>query len=192
MNTEQELKELKSTDRWIWICGLVGMALIALFSSCSPKFTPVTDSFVKKYQEHLGEISFYTSGPILMTSDSTSREVKTKKGILYDYEGNIVEQILIPKGTPGRFVFSPKEDRIAITFNNDEEMYNMFGPNPKKKSYYTLLGEEFSKNVGKVTFNNKKYFIAAETGLVFLEANLKKIEKLKIKTTVLKGSNFKN
>ena len=61
-------------------------------------------------------------------------------------------------GTPGVFLFRPKEDHFAVSFESkDDTHYLMFGPNPKMDGEYMLLASEWNRRAGTVTYANEKF-----------------------------------
>ena len=102
-------------------------------------------------------------------------------------QGRKVEEIRIPKGTPGVVVDRPRGDKLAVSFETQNDRYLIFGPNPKKGARYVLLATEWKNNRGKVKYDGQQYFTTRESGLAALLVNLKQSKKVRVKSRAAKG-----
>ncbi len=166
----------------IILCGL---------SSCSPRLTPFTQ---RLYQENnwsvdeLKQIQFYLSRDIRLYRDVTDSASKIESGKIRMIKGRKVEEIVIPSGTPGVLVFSPKDDRMAVSFEDgNDERYLMFGPNPKSNNRYVLLAKEWKRSRGKVTYEGTTYYTDAENAYAALMVDLKRTKRTRVKSRVASG-----
>ncbi len=121
------------------------LSLLAISAmSCSPRLTPLTQDIMDEYKlgaEELKQIQFYTSRDIVLTRRAESGDLRIRSGKIKIVEGEKIEEVIIPKGTPGVFVLAPKTNRIAVSFEKDNRHFLVFGPNPKRGDRYTLLGK---------------------------------------------------
>lgn len=161
------------------------------FSACSPKLTPFTQRLYEENnwtQEDLARIQFYLSENIVLRRQASSGSSRIESGEIKVVNGQKVEEIVIPRGTPGVFLFSPKEDRFAISFESKgEDRYLMFGPNPKQGNRYVLLASEWNRNQGTVTYDGKSYQVAASDAMATLLVNLKKTRRVTVNSRTASG-----
>ena len=75
---------------------------------------------------------------------------------------NKTEQIFFPQRTPGVFLFRPKDEHFAVSFEDKGDTYYLtFGPNPKYGGQYMLLATEWDRKTGKVTYAGKKFYTSS-------------------------------
>lgn len=85
-------------------------------------------------------------------------------------------------------VFSPKLNRFAISFEQgDQPKYLMFGPNPKMGDKYVLLGKDWERSGGQVTYNNEVYYTPSQSAFTCLLIDLKRAKNIERKTLIVKG-----
>ncbi len=165
-----------------------------LLSSCSPKLTPFTE---RLHQENgwsegeLKQIQFYVSEDIVLRRQATKGSSKIEHGEIKIIDGKRVEEIVIKKGTPGVFLFQPKEDRFAISFESREydDPYLIFGPSKKARGRYTLRAKDWNKGRrgGKVSYDNKTYYTPTESAYAVLLVDLKRKRDTKVKSRTANG-----
>lgn len=167
------------------------VTIIIGFSSCSPKLTPFTQQLYKDNnwsEDELKQIQFYVSRDIKLYRDVTNSTSKIESGKIRTVKGRKVQEVIIPSGTPGLLVFSPKDDRFAVSFEDgDDESYLMFGPNPKVNNRYVLLAKEWKRSRGKVTYEGTTYYTDADNAYAALMVDLKRNKRTKVKTRVADG-----
>ncbi len=170
------------------------LALIVFTASlfnCSPRLSPFTKDLQDENgwsESDLRKIQFYVSKDIRLYRDFKSGESKIEDGKVRMVNGRKVEEIIIAKGTPGVLALNPKSDRIAISFESEDGgPFLMFGPNPKVGDRYVLLGKEWKKNGGIVTYDGRPYQTDSESAFSALMIDLKKIKKTKVQSRVAKG-----
>ncbi len=173
------------------ILTLYSLILFTSFFSCSPSLTPITSELIKDNrwnEDDLKKIQFYNSGDIILTRRLNSGESSIKGGKIIVRNGERIEEVVIKNGTPGVLLFMPKEDRYAISFDNDSnEKYLIFGPNPKMSSRIVLLGKEWDYRVGKVSYNGQIYNTTTDAAFSALLINLKKASQVTRHTEIAKG-----
>ena len=167
------------------------LMMVVAMSSCTKNLRPFTQNLYDDYrwtENDLKKIQFYLSDDIVMTRESNAGKSEIEGGEIKVVEGRTIEQVVIPKGTPGIFLFSPKSDRFAISFDDrSDELYLMFGPNPKAGDRYVLLASEWKRRGGKVTYGGKKWRVNYNGAWAGLLVDLKKIKKVQIKKSRAKG-----
>lgn len=165
---------------------------VSLLTSCTPSLSSFTKEMYEDNnwsEEELRQIQFYLSQDIVLHRQRKGTRSVIQDGAIKMEKGREVEEIRIPKGTPGVFVFSPKKNRMAISFEEGKEnRYLMFGPNPKAGDRFVLLASEWEKRRGKVRYDDSYYWVSADNALAGLLVDLKRINKVKVKTQVASGN----
>ncbi|MBK9271128.1 MAG: hypothetical protein IPM48_05995 [Saprospiraceae bacterium] len=166
---------------------VAGLTLI----SCSPQLTPLTQKIIDKNHwgpDELTRMQFYLSDDIVLRREVSTSRTAINKGKIKNVNGAKIEEIIIERGTPGVMLFSPKENRIAVSFEStDKESYLMFGPNPKFDQRYLLLGKEWDRHSGMVTYNGQEYSTSSHSAFAGLLVNLKQSNRVEKKTQVVGG-----
>ncbi|MBR9919766.1 MAG: hypothetical protein GYB31_02940 [Bacteroidetes bacterium] len=170
---------------------ILAVFLVALFSACGPTLRPFTQELYEEYgwtENELQKIQFYLSKDIVLRRQINKGSTEIISGEVKVIDGKEVEQIIIREGTPGVFLFSPKTNRLAVSFDDgSDERFLMFGPNPKVSNRYVLLGSEWDRRSGKVSYEGQAYWVDAEDAYATLLIDLKKINKTKVKSTTASG-----
>lgn len=171
---------------------LVAVALLALamFSSCSSKLTYFTEDLNTRYrwtEDELKKIQFYVSQDIVMKREVTGGSTDIISGKIKIEDGRQIEEVVIRKGTPGAFLFSPKEGRFAVGFEESNERYLMFGPSPKYSDRFVLLASDWDRRKGSVTYDNKTWSVSSDNAYAALLVDLRKINKVDVNSRVAKG-----
>ncbi len=161
---------------------LAFLAVIVLcFSSCSPKLTPFTQDLYQenKWTENeLSQIQFYLSEDIMLFRQIGTDTTEIVEGEINIINGKEVEEIVIPKGTPGVFLFSPSANQLAISFESEgEERFLMFGPNPNASNRFTLLAKAWGRENGVVRYDGKEYEVSFTDAFASLLVDLKRASK---------------
>lgn len=167
-----------------------------LISACSPQLSPFTQDLYKEVgwsESELKQIQFYLSGPIVLQRTLSGGESTITEGKIKLVNGRKVEEVVIPGGTPGVVLFTPKSDRFAVSFEDEgQDLYLMFGPNPNIGNKYALLAKEWHKKVGKVSYNGKEYDVDAASAYSTLMVDLRKIRETEYQTRRAEGRKVGN
>lgn len=159
--------------------------------SCSRVLSPLTQDLIdenKWTEKELTKIQFYLSDQIVLRRKATSGATEIQGGKIKTINGEKIEEIVFEQGTPGVLEFLPKENRFAISFEQgDKPKYLMFGPNPKMGDKYVLLGKEWERNGGQVTYNNEIYYTPSQSAFTCLLIDLKRAKNIERKTIIVKG-----
>jgi hypothetical protein len=159
--------------------------------ACSPTLTPFSQKLYDDQKwslEELQKIQFYLSDDIVLYRKVASGETTINNGKIKMVNGEKIEEVIFKKGIPGVLIFMPKADRFAISFDSDTDpKYLIFGPNPKMTSRYVLLGKEWDRNSGQVTYDNQVYETYSGSAFAGLLVNLKRANKLERKSSEVKG-----
>lgn len=166
-------------------------SLTLLFlASCSNHLTYFTKDVYDDYRWEEGDlkkIQFYLSRDIRLKRNIEGGSAEVIEGKIIVENGRQVEQVVIPKGTPGVFIFSPKKDRFAVSFEDSDDRYLVFGPNPKYSDRYVLLASEWNRNNGEVSYAGKKWQVSTEEAYAALLVDLRKLDKITVNKHVAKG-----
>lgn len=170
--------------------------LLTFLFSCSKNLTPFNQKLYEKYRwsdEDLKALQFYISEDIVLVKRNESTEAQIKDGALEISKEKNGEVIKIKAGTPGVFLFSPKDNRFAISFNDagDENKYLMFGPNEKLDGNFAILARDWKKNKGTVTYNNELYYLSASDAFCTLMVDIKRANHVNYEARIEKGRRVK-
>ncbi len=171
------------------ILAILGICTLFL-SACSPKLTPFTERLYDENswsEDELKQIQFYLSDDIILRREVEKGASKIEHGEIKMVDGKKVEEIVIRKGTPGVFIFSPKEDRFAVSFEGSDDRYLMFGPNPKASDRFVLLASNWNRSKGQVTYDGKRYYTPSRSAYATLLVDLKRVRKISVKSRTAKG-----
>jgi len=162
-----------------------------LLTNCSPILTPFTQ---KIYDENawsdgdLKRIQFYLSEDIILRRKFNEGESTIENGKIRNIQGEKIEEIIFRKGTPCVYLFAPKSNRFAISFEASEPAkYLMFGPNPKYGNRYMLLGKEWDRNTGTITYNGLNWYTTTESAISTLLVDMQKSNFSERNAQVVKG-----
>jgi hypothetical protein len=169
----------------------LGFVFISFLSSCGPELRPFTSNLLRESKWSDGELSkiqFYLSDDIVINRVLTEGSSEITSGSIKVVRGEKVEQVRIPRGTPGVFLFREKAENFAIGFDaTSDKRYLMFGPNPKIHGTYVLLASEWKDRQGKVRFNDKFYFTDPNSAWANLMVDYRKIRRVEVDSKTVKG-----
>lgn len=169
---------------------LMTIISVMVISSCSPQLYPFTDNIYEEFDsssEALSKVQFYLSGDIVLYRDFGGKSASVENGTIKIVDGRKIEEVIFKKGTPGVFVFSPKRERMAISFEAEDDKFLMFGPNEKAGGRFVLLAKEWKKKRGKVTYAGQTWNTTSESAYSNLLVDLDKARKTRYKKTTVKG-----
>lgn len=167
---------------------------ITLLSACSPQYAYFTEDLHKKQNwsaEDVRQIQFYVSRDIVLSRALSENETKITEGKIIIKDGRKIEQVVIKAGTPGVLVLMPKEDRFAISFEEDNEAYLMFGPNPKYHDRFALLAQDWERESGKIHYKGKVYEVDASSAYSSLMVDLRRTGTNEYQTRRVQGRVIK-
>ncbi len=154
------------------------LAILALtLSSCSKKLNYFTQDLYEEYDwsvDELKRVQFYLSEDIVLYRELESESVAIDDGKIKFEDGRKVEEVVFEKGTPGVLSFSPKENRFAVSFDDDDR-FLMFGPNEKAGGRFVLLAKDWDRRVGKVTYGDLTYRTSTSSAFASLLVDVDKV-----------------
>ena len=161
-----------------------GLLLVLTFTACGPTLTPFTRQVYEQNHwtdSELKRIQFYLSDDIVMRRELTGSLSEIVSGEIKIIDGRKVEEIIIPAKTPGVFLFSPKDNRFAISFEDGgDDRFLMFGPSPKAGGRFVLLASDWNRRSGIVTYEGRKYRVEGGSAWAGLLVDLKKSRRIMV------------
>lgn len=159
---------------------ILPLLVLLSMASCSMDLQPFTES--QRVQNNwsgddLKKIQFYLSDALVLQRKLTGGSSEIVSGKVRIVDGVQMEEIVIPKGTPGVIVFNSVDNRLGISFEDGDERYLMFGVNPNKGDRYHLLASDWKNQIGKVQYEGKEWFTNVNGGNAHLLIDLKKVYK---------------
>jgi hypothetical protein len=159
--------------------------------SCSPHLQPFTSNTlqaVNNSEDNLKRIQFYLSEDVVIYRNVTRQNGDIVAGKIKIVQGHEVDEVRIPKGTPGVFLFRVKENNFAVSFDaGNDKRYLTFGPNPKRGGTYVLLATDWKDRKGRVHYDDKVYWAAGESAFASLMVDLDKVRKTETQSRVAGG-----
>ncbi len=168
-------------------------ASIAL-SSCSPKLVPFSQRMVEDFswtEDDLKRIQFYLSEDITIYRETRANASRIENGAVRIRGGQKVEEITFMKGTPGVFIYSPKEDRMAVCFEEDDDKFLLFGPNSKIGDRYAIMAKDWSGSQGVILYGGEEYYISNNDGLASLNIDLDKVSTTSVSNKRARGREIR-
>jgi hypothetical protein len=171
---------------------LVGLGFL---TSCSPRYSYFTKDLYEKEkwsQDEMMRIQFYVSRDIVLSRSLNAGETSITAGKIILKNGQRTEQVLIKQGTPGVMVLMPKEDRFAISFeDNSNDHYLMFGPNPKNDDRFALLAQDWSRENGRVHYGGQLYTVESTSAYASLMVDLRRVGQSQYESRKVVGRTVK-
>ena len=159
-------------------------------TACTPTLSPFTERLYDENrwsEDELKRIQFYLSEDIVLRRQIRDGSSEIIKGEIKMVDGRRVEEVIIRRNTPGVFLFSPKADRFAVTFESNDDDYLMLGPNPKASGRFVVLASDWERRQGTVTYAGKKWRVDYRDALAGLLVDLKKTRKISVKSRTAQG-----
>jgi len=165
----------------------LSLLFVAIFfmSSCSSKLSFFTQNLYYEFnwsEEELQKIQFYLSQDVILRRNFSAEESKISDGKIRVVDGRKIEEVIFKKGIPGVVLFTPKNDRFAVGFEQNDDRHLMFGPNSKYSGRFVLLAKDWDKRVGQVTYAKKLWRVSSESAYAALMVDLKAARKISKKS----------
>jgi len=170
---------------------LAFFGLVLLFSSCGPTLSPFTQTLYEDNswtEGELRQIQFYLSDDIVLYRELNGGKSEIIQGEIKIVNGRKRDQVTFRRGTPGVFMFSPKSNRFAVSFEDGgDDRYLMFGPSPKVGNRYVLMASDWNRRQGVVTYAGQKWVVDANDAYTAIRCDLKRLQQTDVKTRVASG-----
>lgn len=173
--------------RVLWLSAVI---LTVSLSSCSKNLVPFTANLYEKSnwgENEIKRIQFYTSDDITIQRKVNNSSGEIISGKIRFVNGEEIEEVVIKRGTPGVAVWFPDQKRFGISFEDGDDQYLTFGPNPERKGRYFLLASDWKNKIGTVHYQGQKYYTSPSSSYVYLLVDMKKINKMNKDSRVAKG-----
>ncbi|MTB49504.1 hypothetical protein [Lewinella sp. W8] len=168
--------------------------LCVLVSSCGPKLSPLSQRLIEDQgwnEDDLKRIQFYLSEDLILNRELRGGSSEIRNGQVKIVDGREVEQMVFKRNTPGVFIFSPKTQRMAISFERQDDNYLVFGPNPKAGNRYTLLASDWNRRRGTVTYAGQTWQVSSNDAFASLLIPLKRLRDNEVRGRVAGGRKLK-
>lgn len=166
------------------------LATILLFVSSCKNLVPFTNNLRDQFnltEQKMRKIQFYVSTDIVLQREVSNANTKIESGKIKMVNGKRVQEIIIPAGTKGVLVDVPRENKLLVSFEINDNHYLSFGINPNAANHFTLLASSWNGSVGTVTYADEKYETNPESKFAELLVDLRRVQKMKMKQRVAKG-----
>lgn len=166
--------------------------IILVFSSCSPRLSVFSYDTYRSgnwSENELKKIQFYVSNDIVLRRKVSSASSKIESGRIRIIDGSQYEEIIIKANTPGVYVFSPDNDRLAISFEVDKHL--IFGPK-ERSGEYVLLATKWEKKYGIIKYGDSSYDTPSSSAFSYLMVDTKYVNKTSAKTRVARGRQVRS
>ncbi|THH42061.1 hypothetical protein [Neolewinella litorea] len=163
---------------------------LLFLTGCGPRLRPFTQDLYAEQQwdeADLRRIQFYLSEDVVLQRELRSGSSRIRNGSVQVINGREVEQVVFRRNTPGVFTFSPKDQRVAISFEDDDDNYLIFGPNPKNGNRYSLLASDWTRNSGTVNYAGREWRVSSDDAYASLLIPLKRIRDEDTRGRVVRG-----
>jgi hypothetical protein len=165
-------------------------AIVMLSLGSCKNLVPYSDALKTKYSltdEQMKHLQFYVSDPItLQRKIASGATTEVTSGKVRVINGEKVEEIIIPSGTPGVLVRNDA-GKLEISFEKNDDHFLRFGANPDRYQSFVLLASEWKGKIGNVTYAGQKYYTSPESTEAVLLIDLRKIENNQKEERVAKG-----
>lgn len=168
------------------------LPILLVWVACAPSLSPYTQRIHEKYEwkeADLKRVQFYLSDDIVLRRKTSQGKAEITNGQIKIIDGSRYEVVKFRKGTPGVLLFSPKENRLAVSFEegNKADSFLMFGPNPNVNNRYVLLASDWNKRYGEVTYQGLKWETSDQSAYAGLLINLQNVATTNAEARVVKG-----
>lgn len=182
----KKIKAMKKTQIILQL-----MAIAFAFTSCSPDLRPFTSNLLREggwNDNDLKKIQFYLSDDLIIQRQITEGSSEITAGKIKIVKGEKLDEVRIPRGTPGVFMFRGKDNHFAVSFDsNSDKRFLMFGPNPKAQGRYVLLASEWQDRQGKVRYADKFYYTTETSALANLMVDFRKFRQREVTSETARG-----
>ena len=141
----------------------------------------------QRLDQRMKKVQFYLSHELVLERSLSREKSNVRDGKIIVEKAGDVERIRIPAESPGVFVFSPDGEKMAISFSENDQAFLMFGPNPNENNRYTLLGKNWNRNYGEVTYRNKTYYVSRRSAMTGLLVDLEYNQQTRERRETLRG-----
>jgi hypothetical protein len=170
---------------------LLFVALALSATACAPQRVAFTQGIRNQYDlggEELKKLQYYVSGDITLQRDFRREEGEISKShTLVTKEGGLLEEVLIPAGTPG-IATEVGETSLAVSFEPGSSL--IFGSPPTDRDperKYRLSAKRWADYYGEIVYEGKIFYAVEGSGQAYLEVGVESLDAVEKKKKVLPG-----
>jgi hypothetical protein len=154
-------------------------------SSADTVYIPFTKTLKQRIENNhldIKKVQFFVDQRIVLRRSLGTQKSEIKSGVILSENGQFVNEVIIPKNTPG-VCLGYNGDKLMVSFevqNNEVE----FGPGGMNDAYFTLYARNWSGGMADITYDNKNYKVscascynAGDVKLLVRKSEAEKIEK---------------
>ena len=161
------------------------------FAGCAPQRVAFTQGIRTQYDlgsEDLKNLQYYVSGDITLQRDFRREEGEISKSHkLVTKEGGLVEEVVIPAGTPG-IATEVGESSLSVSFEPGSSL--VFGSPPTDRDperKYKLSAKQWTDYYGEIVYDGKTFYALEGSGRAYLEVGVESLDAVEKKKKVLPG-----
>jgi len=161
------------------------------FAGCAPQRVAFTQGIRAHYDlgsEDLKNLQYYVSGDITLQRDFRREEGEISKSHkLVTKEGGLVEEVVIPAGTPG-IATEVGESSLSVSFEPGSSL--VFGSPPTDRDperKYKLSAKQWTDYYGEIVYDGKTFYALEGSGRAYLEVGVESLDAVEKKKKVLPG-----
>jgi len=146
----------------------ISFFLFVLFTSCSKTiyFTQDMRNNLNKNYLNIDKIQFYNSRKIILRRNLSYADTKVARGKIKFENGQYVENIIIPKKTPG-IAISEGHSYINVAFEDGDNRFLRFVLNGENE--YQISASKWNQGYGKVKYDTLFYYIEPKSSKAVLK-----------------------
>jgi hypothetical protein len=147
---------------------IFGLSFLLLISSCSKTiyFTQDMRNNLNENYLSIDKIQFYNSRKIILRRNLSYADTKVARGKIKFENGQYVENIIIPKKTPGVAV-SEGHNYINVAFEDGANRFLRFVLNSENE--YQISASKWEQGFGKVKYDTLFYYIEPKSSKAVLK-----------------------
>lgn len=170
---------------------LLSIIVLLILGSCNSTiyFTQEMRNELNNNELDVGDVQFYTSRKLVLRRNLTYDETKIARGEIKFENGQYVEEIIIPKNTPGVAV-NYNSRRIDVAFEQGDNRDLKFMIN--EDNLYQITALMWKGEYGKVSYDTLYYYLAPGGDKTFLKVKKDNIYKFQKNKRVVKGRTVGN
>lgn len=170
---------------------LLFVVAMIMLESCNSTiyFTQEMRNQLNDNQLKVEDVQFYNSRKLILKRNLTYDETKIARGEIKFENGQYVEEIIIPKNTPGVAVNSTGK-RIDVAFEQGFNRDLKFVINDN--NLYQITALLWEKDYGKVNYDTLVYYLVPGGDKTFLKVKKDNIYKFQKEKRIVKGRTVGN
>jgi hypothetical protein len=168
---------------------IILVALVALFFAACAEKAPYSSKIRDDYKltdKELRELQFHLVNDIVLTKSTKENTTILANGEIVVSESKSEDKVIFKSGTKGIFVKS-LDDKIAISFEKDDEHYLLFGTKDNRNIFTLHANDWIAQGRGKITYFGETYYCSAESAKAYVTVKLRKSNRNSVNQRLAKG-----